>query len=103
MGKGSLSQCKAQAQARARLGEGGGGRGWPGTAGDGQWRPSPLQGHPRRLVAVRDYKRKACKRFAIFFVKVEILYRCVCQKAKGKMFFGKLLFGKILNLNHVNS
>ena len=42
-------------------------RDWPGIAGDGQGRHGQLQGHPRRLVGVRDYKRKARKRFAIFF------------------------------------
>ena len=41
-------------------------RDWPGIAGDGQGRYGLLQGHPRRLVGVRDYKRKARKRFAIF-------------------------------------
>ena len=46
---------------------------WPGIAGVGQGRPGLLQGHPRRLVgarAVRDYKRKAGKRFAIFHIHV---------------------------------
>ena len=40
-------------------------RDWPGIAGDGQGRHGQLQGHPRRLVGVRDYKR-----FAIFCIKI---------------------------------
>ena len=45
-------------------------RDWPGIAGDGQGRHGLLQGYPRRLVGVRDYKRKARKRFAIFLVSI---------------------------------
>ena len=45
-------------------------RDWPGIAGDGQGRHGLLQGHPRRLVGVRDYKRKARKRFAIFSLEI---------------------------------